>query len=607
MSARLGLLMLLLLVCSHPLIAQNIQIKDPHFHQRLATELELYIDPEGKQSLPQLQALSPDQWQPVQQDSLQFGYNRQAYWFRFSVHNQLDSAQRFYLVVRYPLLDQVQVFSRTDRGSSQLQLGDKQPYYQRPYWLNDLVFPLELDAGQQAQLWIRVQSRSTLSIPLYLYSQTSFIEQQHLHSLQDGLYFGMVIALALYNLMLFLFVRRREYLSYVLFVSIYLLSNVTIMGYSFAFWPESLHFQQIAVYAFTIASAMAVAWFGMMFLRTQSQQPGLHRLIQAYLLVSLLVLALLYWLPPEVCARLNAVLMLAGILLLTVAGFRSLRRGYKPALYYLIGQSGVFVSVAFTTLASQNLLPYYYLSPEVLKWGAIFEMLMFSTALAGLLIEERRLRELAQEQLLSLQIERNAELDLKVQQRTEALAAANQKLQQLSVTDELTQIHNRRHFNQVFQTEYQRAFREQQPIALLLLDIDHFKQINDQCGHPFGDRCLIETARLLNTLLQRPCDCLARYGGEEFVMLLPNTSFEGAQHFAQNLLAKIRRLSVQDGQQQRQIRVSIGLVSLIPIERNQHDALLKQADKRLYQAKQQGRDRLVAVNLTPELKKPEHS
>ncbi|MEO0013136.1 MAG: hypothetical protein RLZZ535_1525 [Cyanobacteriota bacterium] len=115
------------------------------------------------------------------------------------------------------------------------------------------------------------------------------------------------------------------------------------------------------------------------------------------------------------------------------------------------------------------------------------------------------------------------------------LEQANQELEQLSVMDSLTQIANRRKFDQYIAQEWTRLSREQSPLALILCNIDHFKLYNDTYGHPAGDRCLIEVAQAISKVIKRPSDLVARYGGEEFVLVLPRTSMAGAKYLAQQI------------------------------------------------------------------------
>ncbi|MCG8312013.1 MAG: GGDEF domain-containing protein [Pseudomonadales bacterium] len=201
----------------------------------------------------------------------------------------------------------------------------------------------------------------------------------------------------------------------------------------------------------------------------------------------------------------------------------------------------------------------------------------------------------AKEQLLQVQIEVNADLDRKVRERTEALEAANEKLQRLSTTDELTQLRNRRYFNEIFQTEFLRAYREKSAISVLIFDIDHFKHLNDTYGHPFGDICLIEAAKVFKANIRRPADTAARYGGEEFVAVLPNTSLQSAVSVAQNILDAFRLLQIEESGHKVKMTVSIGVDSIVPDGQDGHEKLLQSADALLYRAKENGRNRVEFI------------
>jgi len=174
-----------------------------------------------------------------------------------------------------------------------------------------------------------------------------------------------------------------------------------------------------------------------------------------------------------------------------------------------------------------------------------------------------------------------------------ALETANSKLQLLSTTDELTQLYNRRYANDMLASEYRRALRDKTSLSLLMLDIDHFKQINDSYGHPTGDACLVHAARIITGSIRRPPDVAARYGGEEFVVLLPNTRPDGARIVAENILRAFNDSCVQHAECTIPVSVSIGIASVFPTEREGHDNLLIEADRQLYVAKQGGRNRLA--------------
>ncbi len=134
-----------------------------------------------------------------------------------------------------------------------------------------------------------------------------------------------------------------------------------------------------------------------------------------------------------------------------------------------------------------------------------------------------------------------------------------------------------------------------------MIDIDHFKKVNDRYGHPFGDLCLQRAAELVAGSLKRPPDIAARYGGEEFVVLLPNTTAEGAMTVAQQIHRAFSNHEIRDGDLCLTLTVSIGLAGEIPDNRDGREKLLKQADNYLYLAKEGGRNRIAwAGNTEPE-------
>lgn len=177
-----------------------------------------------------------------------------------------------------------------------------------------------------------------------------------------------------------------------------------------------------------------------------------------------------------------------------------------------------------------------------------------------------------------------------------ALKQQTDTLKNLSFMDGLTQVANRRYFDSVLDKEIRRSARQQQPLALLMIDVDFFKPFNDHYGHGAGDDCLVQVASAMRRVIQRPMDLLARYGGEEFVALLPETNVAGAVQ-----VAEILRLAVADMQLAHahsnaaaHITVSIGVGCNMDDLQLPTAELLKRADQALYQAKAAGRNRVAS-------------
>ncbi|NET72607.1 MAG: diguanylate cyclase [Sphaerospermopsis sp. SIO1G2] len=179
-----------------------------------------------------------------------------------------------------------------------------------------------------------------------------------------------------------------------------------------------------------------------------------------------------------------------------------------------------------------------------------------------------------------------------------ALQEANQQLGLIANLDGLTKVGNRRCFNERIAREWQELAEKQQPLSLILFDIDYFKLYNDYYGHLAGDECLFKIAQLVSTLIRhqdinRPTDLVARYGGEEFVILLTNTDLSETVIVAARIQTAIRKLKIPHIQSQIQgiVTISLGIASVIPTLALTPDKLIGNADQALYQAKQQGRDR----------------
>ncbi len=180
--------------------------------------------------------------------------------------------------------------------------------------------------------------------------------------------------------------------------------------------------------------------------------------------------------------------------------------------------------------------------------------------------------------------------------RTRSLEASNRRLGYLANVDELTQVANRRYFDQYLRQEWQRALRDRQAISLVLCDVDFFKQFNDLYGHIAGDHCLEAVAQVLRSTVKRPGDLVARYGGEEFAIILPNTDLVGTNQLANSIIINMRSKLIPHASSpiSHYLTVSLGVVSTIPHMDSSLQTLIDAADQALYQAKREGRDRTCA-------------
>ena len=176
-----------------------------------------------------------------------------------------------------------------------------------------------------------------------------------------------------------------------------------------------------------------------------------------------------------------------------------------------------------------------------------------------------------------------------------ALQNANRELERLATLDGLTQLANRRLFDEYLEREWNRQRRDRQPLALILGDVDHFKQFNDTYGHQAGDDCLRAVARAMREQAHRPADLTARYGGEEFAVILPNTDTAGALHVANTIRQAVADLLIPHAHSSAadHVTLSLGVACLIPRDDSSPKQLIDAADNALYRAKSAGRNRCI--------------
>jgi len=197
-------------------------------------------------------------------------------------------------------------------------------------------------------------------------------------------------------------------------------------------------------------------------------------------------------------------------------------------------------------------------------------------------------------------IEEQDELEGKVQERTlelnialQELEEANKELQEKNTLDELTGLYNRRFYDQKILAEYRRSRRNLTPLSLVIIDIDHFKQVNDNYGHLAGDECLVAVSACIKQCMRRSADISCRYGGEEFCLILPETDSNGALALAEELRKSIEACQVSYNSTDIKLTVSCGVSTYKQQKNVQPEHIFSIADKALYQAKNNGRNQVI--------------
>lgn len=381
-----------------------VPVDDQDFSRRLVSEVGFIEDVEAKWTIQDVLSRPDSAYQYTSRDTLQFGYSQSAYWLRVQIRNQLDHQVNLTLQVRYPLLDFVDFYHLDQDGVIEHQMaGDHRNLQQREYPVKDYLYRLRLNPGQAQAVFIRVQSTSSLSLPIYVSTETGLVALSNSTAWIDGAYYGIAFAMMMYNLLLMLVVRERIYIEYVACVVLQIGFIASLNGYAGMLFPENLFIADKGIYLCSTAMAVAFVQFTRTFLQTSEVMPRLDRFYRYYMLVPVIALVAEMLLPPTAAAKINVMLvMFTVILLFPVALYRYLS-GYRAAFYFVFGQGMFLSSVIFTSLSSLNLVPFYFLAPLAIKVGSAAELMLFSMSLAGRINELKKSHfEIQREQEVAL-------------------------------------------------------------------------------------------------------------------------------------------------------------------------------------------------------------
>ncbi|SFM13902.1 sensor domain-containing diguanylate cyclase [Marinobacter zhejiangensis] len=558
----------------------------------------------------QVRDLAESRWTRNGAGNLSFGYGEEAYWFRLTIKPQASRTSSVLLELAYPVLDKVDVYVQAHGELAQtLRLGDKLPFYDRPIEHRNFLVPLTLEAGTPVTVFLRVETSSSMQVPIMVWDEEAFYVADQSGSISEGIYFGIFLAMILYNLFVYLATGERSFLYYVAYITSLPLFLASLTGLSFQYlWPEATWWNDQAIVVFLNLVAAFGGIFSMRFLNVlPTNHPRLSQMMVLGVTTAFVLAVAGLMVPYHLLIMPTIVVAATGcVVLLSLTVYRWLLN--EPmARYYAVAWALMLFGGIVLALSKFTMLPRNLVTEYATQLGSALGVILLSMALANrlskekqlaflaqqrLLQEERKVR-LAQEKSLVLQQDANARLEERVQERTRDLEKLNAQLLELSATDALTGLKNRAHFDDSFQTACVRAYRFEQPLSLLLVDVDHFKQFNDTYGHTVGDDCLRMVADTIRQVVTRPQDLAARYGGEEFVVLLPDTPEEGAIRVAEKIRTAVERMEFRISEQVIGVTVSVGVAARVPDQAEQTKELFELADIALYQAKGQGRNRVI--------------
>jgi diguanylate cyclase (GGDEF)-like protein len=626
-----------LLIISTASALESVEVGDLNQGYSLNDHVEYIIDVEGEFSPEQL--IQPNKkWNVHDKETLSFGYSSSVYWFRFNVTNSSVGDVSHLLEIAYPVLDDIKIWVYDEHRQllEQIHLGDKIPFAQREIQHRNFVVPLAI-SKKQTQVWlIRIETSSAMQLPMTIWPEREFFIKDQSRLMGLGLYYGIMLIMALYNLFVFFSVRENNYLYYVFYVASMAGFLASLQGLSFQYiWPTATSWNDSAIIVMLSGVVFFTSIFTRNFMALAEHNKILNNLFGLVIFSSAITALSVNLIPYYLLIKALIGLAVLAISLVIYTGVLRWNQGFNAARYFTIAWSSMLLGGVILALNKFNIVPRNGFTENAVQLGSAIEIILLSFALADrlnqekrdryeaqiqalnleriassaqaealeqeryarsaqekALVHEREARE-AQDRALEIQRKANETLEDKVKERTNELECVNHKLAELSTTDALTGIGNRRYFDQMLEREFNRARREREQLSILMLDIDYFKRVNDEYGHQVGDDVLRQVAKILRKVVHRTTDLIARYGGEEFALILPSTDVAGAYLVAEKIREDIAGQQWSTEGHSFSMTVSLGLMGDEPKSGDSADYWLKEADDALYQAKESGRNKVV--------------
>jgi two-component system, sensor histidine kinase LadS len=558
----------------------------------LTPYLGVMSDPDGRADAAAMFAQAErGRFRPLS-DGTAFGFTDGATWLHGRLFNHDNPEQRWLLVLHYPLLDNVDVYLRHPDGRIEhMASGDTLPFSARSIRYRHPNFWVALPPRAEVELLVRVASRSSLQVPLAVYTPKAFAEMERDSQFGIGIFYGILTALLFYNLVLWLSLKDASHFWYMVHVAGFGLVMFCLNGLAFEYlWPESPKLANLAIPLSMAISQIAMHQFCRVFLELKERQPLADKVSLSLIAFYVVFGVAAFFVEYRAAVRPLTLAVFPGALFILVAAINAIRLGYAPARVFLTAWAFLLLGTALYASVSFGLVGKNFFTEYGIQLGSALEMILLSFALAyryaRLRGENERLVREHNEQLERHVARRTSELSTALEQ----LAEANQRLRESNRRDALTGLFNRRHFREVFEHQLARAQEQGQPVGVMLIDLDHFKRVNDTHGHLAGDECLRWLGRCLQSALGEHGALLARFGGEEFVAVVPDVDAARLAELAEALRERIGAEPVRHAGASIVLSASIGLHVVPPGEPTGADEALHRADDAMYAAKDRGRN-----------------
>ncbi|MCW3147282.1 ATP-binding protein [Stutzerimonas stutzeri] len=380
---------LLFILALLPLLAEAVDFDEHARRVPLGQVMDVYEDLRGQAHIEDVSTADFDErFRRHAAAVLNGGYSRSVYWIRVDLNYRPSAAggpQRWLLELGYPPLDSVELYLPDPAGGYRLarRTGDTLPWSSREIGQGNYLFQLELAPHQPQRLYLRVQSQGSIQVPLTLWSPHAYLEEQSGHTYVLGIIYGVLLAMLVYNLFIYLSIRDVSYLYYILYIAAFGLYQISVNGAGLQYlWPDHPWWANVATPLFIGAAGLFGCQFARSFLRTAEHSPWVDRLLLLMMGLCSLVILLALLTDYGVSLRLATIMALLFTLAIFAAGIAAWLRKMRMARYFIIAWSALLIGGQINTLMVLGYLPHMFLTMYASQIGAALEVVLLSMALA---------------------------------------------------------------------------------------------------------------------------------------------------------------------------------------------------------------------------------
>jgi len=569
-------------------------------------------------SIKQVQQFESSQW-VSEQDFKNTGEASKDHWLRIRVSINSNTVTPLFLEIDNPFINDISIYLYRGVKSRRYVAGHSVSALQQSIALPTLSFPLPNSESKLLDIYINYKNEVSSPLSLAITDHRENIEKVKTQSFFIGMVIGLTAILLLVTLAIY---RDRKSLilqHYFGFLSFGCITVLSIEGVtSNILWSSLPWLQNLLIPSLLLLTLWhSIGLIKALIINEVTDYP-LIELTFKWIPRLILIISLILLILPNVTATTIsiAVLCVSAISISTVL-ITFIIKSKKTHAWLLTAWLIFIVTLTLKAINFIGLISFPSMLITIVTASYILQFLLWGSIILNDYISKKAHKNEENNQLINeLQIQNqetnnsliqhhqeHLDLEAIINERTfelnvtlRELQETNLQLQEQATNDALTGVKNRKFFDQRLIAEYRLSRRQHTPIALLLLDVDKFKLVNDNYGHLTGDKVLIEICNIASKMLKRPNDYVCRYGGEEFAILLSHTDEKGAVKVAQTIRQKIESSTIKTTNESLQVTVSIG-VSVLMIDKATPETLLfEQADKALYFAKESGRNNVKSYN-----------